>query len=395
MQESHFGTIYRPNIFTMKFMILILILAVVITEAILQRKILRTAVFYDPQVTQLMDVSSGQNDSARDHVLFLVQKTNNLLNQADMHIQLMMKVTEWPFVAINGSIEQYWEDVRKQMNSILPESMPGLQEYGKLTEFVLILAGHHVMVTNPVSFRKDYSKPCGNPLPFVARISMSDADYVLRTDDQLVASMASGLLIAIGTKWNCIEKPVLPILPNCIVKFLRGHEDSYFSCLTESPVCIDFADPICNNSIRETGELCDCASYDVACRKDCVMSSCRNNTSNGPPIDDQRRCIHPKKTVDTNQTDVGSQDPKAKKGSSTLFIGIAVICLLLAVVLIAALYYYLRRKGKRVPALLPVEKENSLRVNSQRSEIRATSVPVTVRSPSVYQPRPLIKRALK
>ena len=339
--------------------------------------ILRTAVFYDPQVAQQLNLASGKTDSARGDVLRLVQKTNNLLNEADMHIQLMVKVMEWPTNVT---------DVEKHLKSLLPESVPGSQEDGNLTEFVLILADYNPR--DVVQFLKWNPKSCGNPFPFVARISASNAGSVLKTVDQIVANMARAPLTALGVeREKCIDKSALLKLPGCALDRLNDRQNSGdFSCLTEAPVPMDFADPICNNSIREAGEQCDCGSKDVVCRKDCDMSRCQSFTSPDP--------IAAGGGAQADGSSSITEDPKAEKSSTTLFIGIAVICVLLVVFLIAVLLYYLRHRGRRVPVLLPVEKKSSLRVKSQRSEIQATPVD-PVPSPSVTQPKSGNNRPLK
>ena len=374
----------------MKFMILILAFA--FTDGIQQRKIIRTAVFYDEQVVNWATPSPATIESTRDPVLRLVQKANNLLNEADLHIQLVMNVSELGPIPMESKSAEYWRNVTRHMDSIFPGSKNESQRYAGLTQVVLILSNHPAMREkwNRPSFVIVRNSPCGSSLPSVIPVSVEkkirsfgENRFVRKTGDEIAASMAARLLYALGmAKDSCIPDYGMIHLPLCAVNFTQSLGGEAFRCYTDKPVVMDHAVPICNNSIREAGEECDCGSCDSACRKSCDTSSCRNITSPDPTAsptgDGQLGCaLGPGQTGGDSpgqkNPDGGKDDPKPKKGNNSLIIGIAVIVVLLAVVLIAVLLYYLRRRGRRMPVLLPVPKKRRRSLDSEHSEPRALS----------------------
>ena len=250
----------------MKFMFLILTFVCVLTEGIQHRKIFRIAVFYDQQGWNRVTFwpATGKNESTRDHILRLVQKANNLLNEADMHIQLMMNVSELAPIHDGSTTDQYWHNVRQQMQSIFSGSTSKSTRNGELTHVALILSYHPAMReerNNPIRFDM-LNSPCTSALPSFIPLGVLHA-IGERAADMIAAKMAACLLFALGMDTDsCISDYGMIHLPLCAVNFTQSLGGYAFSCFTDAPVVVDQADAICNNSIREAGEECDCRSCD-------------------------------------------------------------------------------------------------------------------------------------
>ena len=182
-QASPVRTISCPQTFTMKFMILILTFAFALTESIQQPKIFRAAVFYDQQV---VNMAQAKNDPTSDYVLRLVQKANNRLNKADMHIQLMINITMLEPIDTGNAAEQswkYWIELGKLINPMFsPHSVNESHGYGNLTDYALILTSHPAVIHEPArqTVFKAHEPPChhsdGWPSVAVVRVSSSPSE---------------------------------------------------------------------------------------------------------------------------------------------------------------------------------------------------------------------------
>ena len=321
----------------------IFLLILVFAESNRMPKILKTAVYFDREAVAFIR-AAGHRDAA-EYVLHQVQQANKLLNEAYLHIQLYVPVRIWPKNTTDIRCSSYVEQVKTKLK--VPD--PKFENLGMNHNvwFNLILSGRHCFGSESMTlmtvFPSDMEN-CGERLVAASAIPVMQKGVL--AEDMIVSRIAGGLLNHIvGNIYGCFPKQPAIHLPRCVLDQVVKRNDT---CLTQPPVPVT-GDAVCSNSYRESGEECDCASYDHDCRQCCNMTTCaiiadcgRETTAKDPPNN-----ANPPTTTGPPST-TGPPGGKSRK-QDLVYVYVMIAVIVFVLVLVPVIYCILRHKLKARP----------------------------------------------